>query len=305
MKRPSSPRPRVSLERALSKLGFASRTEARALILKGRVLVNGTVATDPMLRVDPARARIAVDGEPVRAAERVYIALHKPRGLVTTRRDEHGRDTVYVCFHGADLPTLVPVGRLDRDSEGLLLFTNDTRWAQRVLDPATHIEKRYEVHVSGPVAPELAEQLRAGVRTRRGEVLRAAGARVVRSGADLSVLEIVLEEGRNRQVRRMLEAQGLEVVRLLRRSIGPIRLGDLEPTRWRHLTDTELAAFGTLAPPPRTAPREPSARTARAPERPQRERSRPNDPEKKPRGRDPGGAPRGPGRRPGSRRGRG
>lgn len=249
-------RPRVSLERALSKLGFASRTEARALIGQGRVQVNGTVVTDPLLRVDPGRARIVVNGAPVRAAERVYVALHKPRGLVTTRRDEHGRDTVYDCFHNSGLPSLVPVGRLDRESEGLLLFTNDTRWAQRVLDPATHVPRRYEVHVAGTLLPGLPAELRAGVHTRSGEVLRAVEARIVRTTADGAVLELTLEEGRNRQVRRMLEAHGLTVTRLLRRAIGPIRLGDLEPARWRHLTDDELAAFGTLAPTPRKVKRE-------------------------------------------------
>ncbi|HSJ15186.1 MAG TPA: pseudouridine synthase [Longimicrobiales bacterium] len=243
--------PRVSLERALSKLGFASRTAARALILKGRVQVNGSTVTDPALRVDPARARIAVDGEAVRAADRVYVALHKPRGLVTTLRDEHGRDTVYDCFHGAGLPPLVPVGRLDKDSEGLLLFTNDTRWAQRVLEPAKRVEKRYEVHVSGPVDETLLAGLREGVHTRRGDVLRAVSARVLRAGPAGAVLELVLDEGRNRHIRRMLEAVGLEVKRLLRSSVGPVRLGKLEPARWRHLTEAELAAFGELAPPSR------------------------------------------------------
>lgn len=250
--RKSGPPPRVSLERALSKLGFASRTEARALILKGRVQVNGSVVTDPMLRVDPGRARIQVDNQAVRAAERVYVALHKPRGLVTTRRDELGRDTVYECFHGSDLPPMVPVGRLDRESEGLLLFTNDTRWAQRILDPATHVEKRYEVHVTGAVDETLMERARAGVRTGRGDVLKAVSARIVHRTPQTTVLEIVLDEGRNRHVRRMLEVLGLEVVRLARRSIGPLRLGDLQPARWRLLTDAELAEFGSLAPPPRT-----------------------------------------------------
>jgi 23S rRNA pseudouridine2605 synthase len=240
----------VSLERAISKLGFASRTEARTLIVTGRVQVNGAVVTDPTMRVDPARARISVGGTAVRAAARVYVALHKPRGLVTTRRDEHGRDTVYECFHGADLPALVPVGRLDRDSEGLLLFTNDTRWAQRVLDPARHVDKRYEVHVNGPVPADLPGQLESGVRARNGDVLQAVSARVVRSGRTGSVLEVTLDEGRNRQLRRMFEALGLEVVRLLRRSVGPVKLGDLDVARWRHLTDAELAAFGDLAPPP-------------------------------------------------------
>ena len=228
----------VSLERALSKLGYASRSQARALVLEGRVRVNGSVVRDPTLRVDVRRARLEVDGQAVKAAARVYIALHKPRGLVTTTQDERGRDTVYRCLADADLPRLVPVGRLDRESEGLLLFTNDTRWAQRVLDPAGHVDKVYEVHVEGDVDDALLDALRAGVDS-RGERLRVKAARRVRAG----VLEITLGEGRNRQIRRMLEGLGREITQLRRVAIGPVQLGRLGEGAHRSLTAAEVAAL--------------------------------------------------------------
>jgi 23S rRNA pseudouridine2605 synthase len=252
MERPRRPeRPRgeapgpaeaVSLERALSKLGHASRSRARALVSEGRVRVNGRVARDPLERVDVRRARIEVDGAPVRAERRIYLALHKPRGLVTTEHDERGRETVYSCLAYADLPRLVAVGRLDRESEGLLLFTNDTRWAQRVLDPASHVDRIYEVHVSGEVTAEALAQLRVGVES-RGELLRVKAARRVRGGAAETVLELVLGEGRNRHVRRMLEALGLEITVLKRVAMGPVQLGRLGPGAHRLLTPAEVAAL--------------------------------------------------------------
>lgn len=236
---PKRPADSVSLERALSKLGFASRSQAHRLIEAGRVRVNGSVARDPALRVDVRRARIEVDGQAVRAERRVYVALHKPRGLVTTTQDERGRDTVYECLANADLPRVVPVGRLDRDSEGLLLFTNDTRWAQRVLDPASHVDKVYEVHIAGDADAGLLAALRAGV-TSRGELLRVKAVRRVRAG----VLEVTLGEGRNRHIRRMLEGLGREVELLRRVAIGDVQLGRLGPGAHRMLTAAEVEALG-------------------------------------------------------------
>lgn len=235
---PRPPRDQVSLERALSKLGYASRSRARALVLGGRVRVNGSVVRDPALRVDVRRARLEVDGQPVRAEARVYIALNKPRGLVTTTQDERGRDNVYTCLADADLPRLVPVGRLDRESEGLLLFTNDTRWAQRVLDPSGHVDKVYEVHIEGDADDVLLEALRTGVES-RGELLRVKAARRVRAG----VLEITLGEGRNRHIRRMLEGLGREIALLRRVAIGPVQLGRLGEGAHRALTAAEVAGL--------------------------------------------------------------
>lgn len=237
-----SPRDQVSLERALSKLGYASRSKARALVLEGRVRVNGSVVRDPMLRVDVRRARLEVDGQPVRAESRIYLALNKPRGLVTTTQDERGRDTVYACFADADLPRVVPVGRLDRESEGLLLFTNDTRWAQRVLDPSGHVDKVYEVHIEGDADAALLGALRAGVES-RGELLRLKAVRRIRAG----VLEITLGEGRNRHIRRMLEGLGREITVLRRVAIGVVQLGRLGEGAHRALTAAEVAALDASA----------------------------------------------------------
>jgi len=237
----------VSLERALSKLGFASRSQARVLVTDGHVTVNGEIVRDPLVRVDVRRARIAVDGEHVRPERRTYIALHKPPGLVTSERDEQGRDTVFSCLADANLPRLVAVGRLDRESEGLLLFTNDTRWAQRVLDPKRHVDRVYEVHIRGAASDELLDALRAGVAS-RGELLRIKAARRVRSSEAESVLELVLGEGRNRHIRRMLEGLGREITILRRVAIGPVRLGRLGAGAHRALTAAEVEALGGTTP---------------------------------------------------------
>ena len=238
---------RVSLERALSKLGHASRSQARALIAEGRVRLNGRVVREPLERVDVRRARIEVDGAQVRPAPRLYIALNKPPGLVTSERDEHGRETVFSCLDDLGLPRLVAVGRLDLESEGLLLFTNDTRWAQRVLDPANHVDRVYEVHIRGPAPDPFLEALRAGVAS-RGELLKVKAVRRVRGDAAGAVLELVLGEGRNRHIRRMLETLGREVTVLKRVAIGPVQLGRLGARAYRALTPAEVAALGGNAP---------------------------------------------------------
>lgn len=238
-----APKPKVSLARALSKLGFCSRSEGRALVEAGRVRVGGVVRRDPEWRVDPSRDRIEVDGSRVEAEEQVYLALHKPRGLVTTAADEKGRDTVFRCLDGADLPFVSPVGRLDRASEGLLLFTNDTRWAARVLDPATHLDKTYHVQVDQVPDAALLARMEAGVEMEGGEKLAAKHARLLRHGERNAWLEIILDEGRNRQIRRLLEALGVGVLRLVRVSIGPLALGALGKGEWRELSAEEKAAL--------------------------------------------------------------
>lgn len=230
--------PRVSLARALSKLGACSRAQAEQAVRAGRVTVNGRMVHDPNLRVEPARDRLTLDGTRVRPAIRTYVMLNKPAGLVTTRTDERGRDTVYICLEGAEYPRLVPVGRLDRDTQGLLLFTNDTRWADRIASPGSHVEKVYRAQLAQPVTEELIAGLQAGV-VSRGEMLHAL--RVRRTGE--AELEIVLDEGRNRQVRRMLEQSGARISRLVRTAIGPLRLGRLIPGAHRPLTPAELAAL--------------------------------------------------------------
>ncbi len=237
---------RATLPRALSKLGFCSRTQAEELVRAGRVSVDGHIATSLETWVDVETAAIAVDGRPVTAEKRVYLMLNKPRGLVTTRHDPQGRPTVYDCLAGLDHTHLSPVGRLDKASEGLLLFTNDTEFSQALLDPETHVAKTYHVQVDRHVDAAALDALTAGVR-HDGEFLRARRAHLLREGGRNAWLEIELEEGRNRQIRRMLEALDIACLRLLRVSIGNLALGDLEKGAVRPLTEAEVADLRRLA----------------------------------------------------------
>jgi 23S rRNA pseudouridine2605 synthase len=229
----------------LSKQGLCSRTKAARWIAAGRVAVDGRVVRDPEFPIQRGRQRIVVDGRDIDQAARLYLMLNKPRGLITTARDERGRDTVYRCFDGAQwqgapLPWLAPVGRLDQASEGLLLFCNDPEWAARITDPELGPDKTYHVQIDAiPDAAALAA-LVAGV-VEDGEPLRAKSARLLRSGEKNAWLEIVLDEGRNRQIRRLLAAFDIGVLRLLRVAIGELALGELGKGQWRMLSATEVA----------------------------------------------------------------
>jgi len=242
-KPPTSKPAGVSLNRALSKLGLCSRTQAEVLIAEGRVRVNGKVIGNAALRVDLNRDRIVVDGEKVVAERKVYLMLNKPRGLVTTRDDPQQRDTVYACLEGLDLPFVSPVGRLDKASEGLLLMTNDTRFANRLMDPASHMPKTYHLQIGTVPDEPMLETLRTGV-TVDGETLTANSIELLRSGGRTAWLEIVLDEGRNRHIRRLLAAHDIEVKRLIRIAVGRLRLGDLAKGAARHLTPEELELLG-------------------------------------------------------------
>nr|WP_295382092.1 pseudouridine synthase [Pseudoxanthomonas sp.] len=234
--------PRHGVARVLSKLGVCSRSEATRWVQAGRVGVDGRIVGDPEFPVIQGRHRISVDGHPVGAGERLYLMLNKPRGLLTTASDEHDRDTVYRCFEGAGLPWLGPVGRLDKASEGLLLFTNDPGWAAAITDPGRGPDKTYHVQVNCiPDAPLLA-RLMQGVDS-GGETLRAKSALLLRAGEKNAWLEIQLDEGRNRQIRRLLEAFDIQVLRLVRTAIGPLPLGDLAKGAWRALSADEVAAL--------------------------------------------------------------
>lgn len=228
----------VSLPRALSKLGYCSRTEATALIDAGRITVDGRPARGPNQRVDLARAIIAVDGAAVAAQDKIFLMLNKPRGLVTTRRDPQQRHTVYDCL-APDLPFLSPVGRLDKASEGLLFLTNDTQWAEGLLNPKSRIAKTYHVKIDCVADQGFVDRLAQPVLD-QGEWLSAASVRLLQTSDRSSWLEVVLIEGRNRQVRRMIAAQGAQVLRLVRVKIGQIALGDLGKGKTRTLTSAEL-----------------------------------------------------------------
>lgn len=206
--------PRHGLSRVLSKAGLCSRSEAAARIGAGRVRVDGRVVRDPEFPIDIARHRITVDGQALEGAPRVYLMLNKPRGLVTTTRDERGRDTIYRCLDGSGLPWLAPVGRLDKASEGLLLLSNDPQWAACITDPATGPPKTYHVQVDGIPGQSTLHALVQGVDD-AGERLAAVTAGLLRSGAKHAWLEIVLDEGRNRQIRRLLASHDLAVLRLV------------------------------------------------------------------------------------------
>ena len=232
----------MSLPRALSKLGLCSRTQGERLVAEGRVRVDGRVVRDPAFRVDPALARLVVDDAAVAAERKAYLMLNKPRGLVTTRDDPQGRPTVYACLTDPALPFVSPVGRLDRASEGLLLFTNDTRWAQRLLDPASHVDKTYHVQIDRVPDDALLAAMHAGVDD-AGERLAAKAARLLRTGGRTAWLEVVLDEGRNRHLRRLLAALDAEVLRLVRVAVGPLALGDLPKGAVRALTPAEVRAL--------------------------------------------------------------
>lgn len=234
--------PRHGVARVLSKLGVCSRSEAARWVLAGRVGVDGRIVRDPEFPVVQGKHRISVDGNPVGVGERLYLMLNKPRGLLTTTSDEQGRDTVYRCFDGAGLPWLGPVGRLDKASEGLLLFTNDPEWAAAITDPERGPDKTYHVQIDCIPDEARLASLRRGVMS-DGTFLRAKSAALLRAGEKNAWLEIELDEGRNRQIRRLLEAFDIRVLRLVRVAIGPLALGDLAKGAWRPLTRDEIAAL--------------------------------------------------------------
>jgi 23S rRNA pseudouridine2605 synthase len=238
-KRADSTSKRHGVARVISKLGLGSRAQGADWVRAGRVRVNGKVVHDAEFPVRQGVDRIDVDGEATAASERIVLMLNKPRGLVTTTKDEQGRETVYRCLADAALPWVAPVGRLDKASEGLLLFSNDPKWAARITDPETGPAKTYHVQVDRvPVASWL-ERLQHGCVV-DGERLAAKSVRCLRTGRKNAWLEMVLAGGRNRQIRRMLEACDVSVLRLVRVGIGTLQLGALPKGRWRALTQREI-----------------------------------------------------------------
>jgi 23S rRNA pseudouridine2605 synthase len=231
-----------TLERVFSKAGVGSRTEARSWIGSGRVKINGKVIQNPDYWVDLSRDKVTLDGKPLRRAEATYILLYKPKGYVTSHGDPEGRPTVYDLIRDAGT-WLSPVGRLDMDTSGLLILTNDTAFADHVTDPAHKVPKTYQIKAGTLLTDEQIERLRKGVDLHDGPTAPAVVERL-RDGPKHSFLEMTITEGRNRQVRRMLEAVDSKVTKLVRTAIGGVRIEDLQVGKWRRLTDEELHMLG-------------------------------------------------------------
>ncbi len=229
---------RIGLARALSKLGYCSRSWAFELIKAGRVQINKEVRRNPETPVNLETDQIDVDGKEIQPKSKFYFALNKPRGVVTTASDEKGRQTVHDLL-GKDMPHLSAVGRLDKASEGLILFTNDSEWAARLMAPKTHLSKTYHVQINTVPNQSMLNSLQKGVKVSNGDFLRMSSVKVIRSGEKNSWLEIVLDEGKNLHIRRMLEVQEIEVLRLIRVAIGPLPLGSLAKGQSSELSQKE------------------------------------------------------------------
>jgi 23S rRNA pseudouridine2605 synthase len=229
-------------------MGYCSRSQAVVLIRTGHVTLNGRIARDPESPVRMPKDRVAIDGAPLDKAPAIYLVMNKPRGLVTTASDEKGRATVYDLLE-PDSPWVGPVGRLDKASEGLLLLTNDSEWAAKITDPVSHLDKKYHVQVDRVIDADLLASIThksavaGGSPNAAPEHLRAKSARLLRHGDKNSWIEIVLDEGKNRQIRRLLEALEVRVLRLVRVSIGPLDLGNLTKGGVRLLTPEEKKAI--------------------------------------------------------------
>jgi pseudouridine synthase len=235
-----------TVDRVISKAGYGSRTEARRWIGAGRVRVNGKLIHTPDHWVDIERDQVTLDGRPLRPRKRLYLLLYKPRGYITTYQDPRGRPTVYDLIREVD-QFVVPVGRLDLDTSGLLLLTNDTQFAEHIMNPEHSVPKTYLVKCGDVLTAEQIQALRQGVQLKDGPTLPAVVNRIRDSGT-CTFLEITITEGRNRQVRRMVEAVGSKALKLVRTAIGPVRIGDLKIGEWRPLTAEERKALAGSHP---------------------------------------------------------
>ena len=234
----ATPRVKKTLDRLLSRTGAGSRTEARRWIAERRVAVNGRVVTDPGRWIDPERDRVALDGKPVRSAEKIYLLLHKPKGYLTTYRDPQGRKTVYDLLPQENR-YVFPVGRLDLDTSGLIVMTNDSAFAETLTNPESDVPKTYLVKASKLLTDEQLAILRAGVALKDG-MTRPARATRLRDSGGRTIFTITITEGRNRQVRRMVEALDAKVLKLVRVAIGSLRIDELPIGTTRPLTPAEL-----------------------------------------------------------------
>jgi 23S rRNA pseudouridine2605 synthase len=232
----------MTLDRVLSRFGLASRTAARQVILAGRIKVNGRIVRDPDVWVEPRNDSIHLDGKRLKRARKLYLLFYKPKGVITSHGDPDSRKTVYDCL-GPEMAWVSPVGRLDKDTTGLLLLTNDTEFTDRVTDPSSQIPKTYLLKTNVLVGDELIVRMAQGLEMKRGDWARPQSVRRVEDRGKYSWLEIVLTEGKNREVRRMLEAVGLKALKLVRTRIGPCTLEGLQVGQWRPLRPSELRRF--------------------------------------------------------------
>jgi 23S rRNA pseudouridine2605 synthase len=231
----------MTLDRVLSHYGLASRTAAREAILAGRLRVNGRVIRDADFWVKPATDVIQLDGKRLKRERRTYLLFYKPKGVITSHGDPAGRRTVY-DYLGELGQWVSPVGRLDKDTSGLLLLTNDTEFADFVTNPASRLPKTYLLKTNALMPDEIVAKLASGVEMKRGDFARAESVRRVEDRGKYSWLEMVLTEGKNREVRRMVEAVGFKVLKLVRTRIGPLGFGSLQVGQWRELSPAEVAA---------------------------------------------------------------
>ena len=241
-----NPSGKHGLARVMSKRGLCSRADAERLVRAGRVSVDGRIERDPEIRT-PADARIAIDAVDAAAPARRYLMLNKPRGLVTTRDDERGRDTVYSLLDDTGRDWLAPVGRLDKASEGLLLFSNDSEWSAAITSPESALDKTYHVQVDRLPDAKLLAALQEGIAV-DGDRLALKAVRELRRGEKNAWLEITLDEGRNRQIRRVLAAFDVGVLRLVRVAIGSLSLGTLGKGKWRALEACEVTMLSMPTP---------------------------------------------------------
>jgi 23S rRNA pseudouridine2605 synthase len=238
MKRKAS----MTLDRVLSRYGLASRTAAKEAIEAGRLKVNGRVMRDPNCWVTPGRDVIRLDGQRLKAARKVYRVFYKPKGVITSHGDPEGRKTVY-DYLGENARWLFPVGRLDKDTSGLLLMTNDTEFSNLVYSPNSNVLKIYLVKTNGLMGDEVIQRLNVGVEMKRGDRAQPASVRRTENRGKYTWLEVALTEGKNREVRRMIEALGFKVLKLVRTHIGPLSLEGLRVGQWRDLSSSELASL--------------------------------------------------------------
>jgi 23S rRNA pseudouridine2605 synthase len=230
----------MTLDRVLSRFGLASRTAAREAIAAGRMKVNGRIVRDPDIWVNPGRDTFHLDGLRLKPARTRYLLFYKPKGVITSHGDPAGRETIYK-YLGEENKWVAPVGRLDKDTSGLLLLTNDTEFAEFITSPASEVPKTYLVKTNALLSDEVIARLRAGVEMKRGDVARPLRVRRREDRGKYTWLEVVLTEGKNREVRRMIEAVGFKVLKLVRTHIGPLTLEGLEVGKWRELTPSEVS----------------------------------------------------------------